>query len=211
MFQSTHLHEVWLVCRFKSKSLPCVSIHTPTWGVTDFPVCFLILSRFQSTHLHEVWQNFTFFALTFEVSIHTPTWGVTSPLSVISIIPLFQSTHLHEVWLWVNIDLCTVNRFNPHTYMRCDASRTDSRSRLLVFQSTHLHEVWLLWDDNKENVCCFNPHTYMRCDTVYPIGFHPIVVSIHTPTWGVTPVKLVSVNPVFVSIHTPTWGVTLCF
>ena len=39
-----------------------------------------------------------------------------------------------------------------------------------------------------------------------------VIVSIHTPTWGVTDGdacnKLVNVA---VSIHTPTWGVTIFF
>ena len=77
MFQSTHLHEVWpsptttptgQSCFNPHTYMRCdvsagydviilkVSIHTPTWGVTDS--CPLLL-------------------LIFIVSIHTPTWGVT--------------------------------------------------------------------------------------------------------------------------------------
>ena len=55
------------------------------------------------------------------------------------------------------------------------------------FQSTHLHEVWLSADKN-------------NCTLVR--------VSIHTPTWGVTSVGILSIALWTVSIHTPTWGVT---
>ncbi len=55
-----------------------VSIHTPTWGVTNGSFAIAFSDRFQSTHLHEVWHT------------HTNTYTVWTQ---------FQSTHLHEVWL----------------------------------------------------------------------------------------------------------------
>ena len=97
-FQSTHLHEVWhlkISLQTHKKSfnphtyMRCdenkgvkwvkgfVSIHTPTWGVTDDQRQLLWL---------------------YAVSIHTPTWGVTSYLGQDKGISMFQSTHLHEVW-----------------------------------------------------------------------------------------------------------------
>ena len=41
--------------------------------------------------------------------------------------------------------------------------------------------IWKLSDCE-----CFNPHTYMRCDVKGACIFHQRLVSIHTPTWGVT-------------------------
>ena len=120
LFQSTHLHEVWhklgtvssclasfnphtyMRCDLRdirSHSFAWVSIHTPTWGVTEKAPTWNTYQKFQSTHLHEVWQR-TFSLLSSrssfnphtymrcdnlvaaliyacKVSIHTPTWGVT--------------------------------------------------------------------------------------------------------------------------------------
>ena len=121
---------------------------------------------FQSTHLHEVWRvGKHAHSLLYGVSIHTPTWGVTVDTVFPSPISRFQSTHLHEVWLlhlyWFHRRAC----FNPHTYMRCD--------------SRQLHKIAAM-------IMSFNPHTYMRCD--FPCDKLPVIciVSIHTPTWGVT-------------------------
>ena len=58
---------------------------------------------------------------------------------------------------------------------------------ILKFQSTHLHEVWL------------------RDVILHKKGN----VSIHTPTWGVTPKVKCTLDLSEVSIHTPTWGVTI--
>ena len=55
----------------------CVSIHTPTWGVTKYLDSSQSLQLFQSTHLHEVWP------LKSEKKTQNQ---------------MFQSTHLHEVW-----------------------------------------------------------------------------------------------------------------
>ena len=186
MFQSTHLHEVWrwskttivVICSFNPHTyMRCdtyswcyhyvlhVSIHTPTWGVTESKVKTDLDRWFQSTHLHEVWLPFSFpcklsyvsihtptwgvtdglraWCHLFQVSIHTPTWGVTAINGEAVRFKTFQSTHLHEVW-----------RLYKGMY----------RNRL-EFQSTHLHEVWHL---------CINAVIYAG------------LVSIHTPTWGVT-------------------------
>ena len=119
--------------------------------------------------------------------------------------------------------------FNPHTYMRCDTepevteptpevsihtptwgvtgivTATDSIS---MFQSTHLHEVWLNRSFVSKRHKGFNPHTYMRCDTATCGAGTRATVSIHTPTWGVTPPFALLSVWMSVSIHTPTWGVT---
>ena len=70
------------------------------------------------------------------------------------------------------------------------------------FQSTHLHEVWPC----KPRLLCqllrFNPHTYMRCDGMNRKTFRYWLVSIHTPTWGVTNRYIRSGSPfMFQSTH----------
>ena len=147
-FQSTHLHEVWLMFGSPKCWGDCVSIHTPTWGVTINTMLMVDVAS---------------------VSIHTPTWGVTSNWVIIRMARCsfnphtymrcdtsftvyywmtlrFQSTHLHEVWP-------VVVSFDGHDYK---------------FQSTHLHEVWHEEKSPLEEFISFNPHTYMRCDLVLP-------------------------------------------
>ena len=188
MFQSTHLHEVWpfypgvawLPIRVSihtptwgvtnygrpGKENRCVSIHTPTWGVTVVASFDGHDYKFQSTHLHEVWQVFGEVRVAgTNVSIHTPTWGVTH-------IRFLQKRRKRG--------------FNPHTYMRCDQKKG-----------------YLIKVDK-----CFNPHTYMRCDRDYGCFCSKSYVSIHTPTWGVTLGRQQEMIFINVSIHTPTWGVT---
>ena len=231
LFQSTHLHEVWLCSGFADS----------------------LIWEFQSTHLHEVWPSkYPKFVPTYRfnphtymrcdvddptvlstrfVSIHTPTWGVTDPATSLALDVVFQSTHLHEVWLFAAL----------------------TRITLCMFQSTHLHEVWRSRRSRETGLTSFNPHTYMRCDIDRIIncmvhsGFNPhtymrcdlhiidlkygkgvfqsthlhevwhhrqshgtyqLGVSIHTPTWGVTWIKNICFPRRGVSIHTPTWGVT---
>ena len=48
----------------------------------------------------------------------------------------------------------------------------------------------------------------MRCDYVIASFRYVYPVSIHTPTWGVTRVRVYPLSVPVVSIHTPTWGVT---
>ena len=89
-----------------------------------------------------------------------PFWGERPPK--------FQSTHLHEVWQVENFYYEMITSFNPHTYMRCDSFKLQ---HFMFFGG-------------------FNPHTYMRCDHVKFLFLRVCEVSIHTPTWGVTPLTL---------------------
>ena len=99
VFQSTHLHEVWLSADLnRSRYLVFQSTHLhEVWPID--PICLYPVVKFQSTHLHEVWLNFYILRACFWsfnphtymrcdvckfrskslpcVSIHTPTWGVT--------------------------------------------------------------------------------------------------------------------------------------
>ena len=60
-----------------------------------------------------------------------------------------------------------------------------------------------------ENAGNFNPHSHEGSDHPLHINYVPIIViSIHTPTKGVTiPVSVID-KPLSISIHTPTKGVT---
>ena len=145
----------------------------------------------------------------FPVSIHTPTQGVT--------------------FLYI----CNVFRicFNPHTHAGCDPKCRTFMKPIIKFQSTHPRRVWL-WKEGYErcwlrfqsthprrvwphrghtasSAVCFNPHTHAGCDGSERYKEIEALVSIHTPTQGVTLMLLLSVMwYLSVSIHTPTQGVT---
>ena len=55
---------------------------------------------------------------------------------------------------------------------------------------------------------CFNPHTHAGCDFGVIQARQEAVVSIHTPTQGVTDETGKWDYSLKVSIHTPTQGVT---
>ena len=123
----------------------------------------------------------------FRVSIHTPTWGVT--VQALSL-KRDELVSIHTpTW---GVTRCTLQYeriqqgFNPHTYMRCDMASACISDWTAWFQSTHLHEVWHISGCSSLTTQSFNPHTYMRCDI--PNKYYPFmgIVSIHTPTWGVT-------------------------
>ena len=144
-----------------------VSIHTPTWGVT-------LAAQYPNGNWH--------------VSIHTPTWGVTKRLINVYLYIMFQSTHLHEVWLCPSVLETWYGCFNPHTYMRCDSAWKS----IEISERTRFNpHTYMRCDDTVLRTCivnhCFNPHTYMRCDVCWVWLAIWKAVSIHTPTWGVTP------------------------
>ena len=77
--------------------------------------------------------------------------------------------------------------FNPHTHAGCD-----------------LYNISFV-----RPLDCFNPHTHAGCDQNRQPLLIRFSVSIHTPTQGVTKVRLQTFVDYMVSIHTPTQGVTL--
>ena len=54
----------------------------------------------------------------------------------------------------------------------------------------------------------FNPHTHAGCDRFVNCSSDVDIVSIHTPTQGVTQSTVMDGMTDEVSIHTPTQGVT---
>ena len=121
------------------------------------------------------------------VSIHTPTWGVTTSTCKKTTPPCSFNPHTYmRCDLQVIADASDIDRFNPHTYMRCDFARheaiwKDKRFNPHTYMRCDQDGAWYVMTEDG-----FNPHTYMRCDSIDPICLYPIVVSIHTPTWGVT-------------------------
>ena len=143
----------------------CVSIHTPTQGVTVLFGCCYILCCF-NPHTHAgcdfIWFCFTFLFL---VSIHTPTQGVTIWGFTVDNISKFQSTHPRRVWhKYVHYLSISINCFNPHTHAGCDWwGIGDFRS--LVGFNPHTHAGC----DPSQFLQCpvsvrFNPHTHAGCD-----------------------------------------------
>ena len=124
---------------------------------------------------------------------------------------LFQSTHLHEVWPSFTSITSITTGFNPHTYMRCDRDIELFFKRLRSFNPHTYMRCDLFVNPIALFADCFNPHTYMRCDMDKKKIIYKIIVSIHTPTWGVTVIFLCICIEILVSIHTPTWGVTTHF
>ena len=210
-FQSTHPRRVWrrvaLVLVHQSdvsihtptqgvtggwgdnRHAGAVSIHTPTQGVTVKRDCFSRIEVFQSTHPRRVWlipnpqisrcmvsihtptQGVT--ALDkrlrnmYPVSIHTPTQGVTSVNPNAAANCLFQSTHPRRVWQPNGEDNFNFDCFNPHTHAGCDSGWFTVGKRKTMFQSTHPRRVWP----------CF------------AFIYSSRMVSIHTPTQGVTAIR----------------------
>ena len=76
----------------------------------------------------------------------------------------FQSTHPRRVWLLIIVNIVRLLRFNPHTHAGCDVCLQWRCYFDCSFQSTHPRRVWLL-----------AMTMLLR-----------LLVSIHTPTQGVT-------------------------
>ena len=98
--------------------------------------------------------------------------------------------------------------FNPHTHAGCDSAISLIRYRIMSFNPhTHAGCDYLLL---KYLYYCqsFNPHTHAGCDPTKLSNGANEIVSIHTPTQGVTIGGLDQQIKSKVSIHTPTQGVT---
>ena len=137
---------------------------------------------------------------------------------------MFQSTHPRRVWLPFAWRCLLVRGFNPHTHEGCDAKYLQPANFVIKFQSTHPRRVWLHNMVMRVLLICFNPHTHEGCDTTTIehssdyFSFNPHthegcdckisdsdyvpIVSIHTPTKGVTPLCVFCrVTGMFQSTH----------
>ena len=205
-FQSTHPRRVWHIEKFGNVRFDVsihtptqgvtyafwncfcydnVSIHTPTQGVTIATISHIVWDEFQSTHPRRVWHNWKIeqdYKKCFNphthagcdttkqdkqvapyVSIHTPTQGVTKKFFFI-----------YKHWVSIHTPTQGVTKkfffiykalsFNPHTHAGCDN---------LCKKRSHKYNR-------------FNPHTHAGCDDITTWLQNCIIVSIHTPTQGVT-------------------------
>ena len=100
--------------------------------------------------------------------------------------------------------------FNPHSHEGSDKIQFTSVTGLTNF-NPHSHEgsdnlnifvSYLLYN--------FNPHSHEGSDVfVASAGSLPNIISIHTPTKGVTNMPFQFIVNYIISIHTPTKGVTI--
>ena len=166
-----------------------VSIHTPTKGVTRLFCKFESCKGFQSTHPRRVWQlakgNYFLFV---SFNPHTHEGCDDDKATTWDGIPLFQSTHPRRVWRVIIALMIKWIMFQSTHPRRVWHIKGTGNYPQVEFQSTHPRRVWL----SKQTFC------------------HLIkLVSIHTPTKGVTQQLLEHSHDLDVSIHTPTKGVTL--
>ena len=121
----------------------------------------------------------------------------------------FQSTPLHEGWLsWPqgsNSHIC----FNPHPYMRGDLPSVRHLSSRMCFNPhPYMRGDVQSWS-NGQILGSFNPHPYMRGDMQTSRVNGWMLWFQSTPLhegWHITALEKFKAE--LVSIHTPTWGVT---
>ena len=188
VFQSTHPRRVWLPERDGSMSWACFNPHTHE-GCDPLQLApYQDTRQFQSTHPRRVWLVSAFARMPANiVSIHTPTKGVTlrprtcrrasavsihTPTKGVTALQvlffndiLFQSTHPRRVWLFITFVKIKFKMFQSTHPRRVWLSWNLNSTLSTLFQSTHPRRVWLFWTDGP---------------TIQQ------VVSIHTPTKGVT-------------------------
>ena len=98
--------------------------------------------------------------------------------------------------------------FNPHTHAGCDRN-APLRTPPTVGFNPHTHAGCDSPLSVKISISLrFNPHTHAGCDPTKLSNGANEIVSIHTPTQGVTIGGLDQQIKSKVSIHTPTQGVT---
>ena len=188
-----------------------VSIHTPTKGVTALSnFIFYLCTMFQSTHPRRVWQardKAAAAAKEFQSTHPRRVWllvnlipirlmrcfnphtheGCDFLLSCLRYAKVGFNPHTHEgcdsrIQKSPQIAIC----FNPHTHEGCDCQSRFFLASSELFQSTHPRRVWLCMPRLSNSGIGFNPHTHEGCDTSFRFLPPNKMVSIHTPTKGVT-------------------------
>ena len=232
-FQSTHPRRVWPQEMWSGCTSSGFNPHTHEGCDFVMPRNRYLLSMFQSTHPRRVWRyDPDSYGQLCKVSIHTPTKGVTSHL-VNSGLPEEVSIHtptkgvtlerkyiaylnkvsIHTptkgVTLSLFVSIFLLNCFNPHTHEGCDRISPMVRYDTWGFQSTHPRRVWLSMASFVALTSIVSIHTPTKGVTRRRWRWWcRKEVSIHTPTKGVTAIIPVALPTVHVSIHTPTKGVT---
>ena len=163
-FQSTHPRRVWLC--WLSEAPSCVRFNPHTHAGCDGLIVIVDSIK--------------------EVSIHTPTQGVTKAQFRMTVPLRFQSTHPRRVWPYCR-DMIKHKKLFQSThprrvwpYLGLDSVLDDK------FQSTHPRRVWPYLGKSSAGSEGFNPHTHAGCDFGSMRYDSDSLVSIHTPTQGVT-------------------------
>ena len=187
MFQSTHPRRVWQNIKASLSSLTSfnphthegcdtnyvyklsnwvVSIHTPTKGVTWCSIVTAGWLRCFNPHTHEGCDCTTDKEIFLKAGFNPHTHEGCDLTFWIMLLQLSSfNPHTHEgcdLTFWIM--LLQLSSFNPHTHEGCDLAII----RLLTYISR------------------FNPHTHEGCDQHHPATPPSTIVSIHTPTKGVT-------------------------
>ena len=164
-FQSTHPRRVWLPNRVIKKYNRSFNPHTHEGCDIKFKKQICLLLSF-NPHTHEGCDYaFILISILYYVSIHTPTKGVTQyPLRNRQATKVSIHTPTKGVTASSSVFTPNLASFNPHTHEGCDPWTVAACA----------------------NVCCFNPHTHEGCDCKDVLGQLHDIVSIHTPTKGVT-------------------------
>ena len=145
----------------------------------------------------------------YNVSIHTPTQGVTIRFLLFRTILYRFNPHTHA---GCDFNVCFLffqrQSFNPHTHAGCDIV-VEKNFFLFTFQSTHPRRVWRLWLVIWKQLSSFNPHTHAGCDWVVRYCLW-LVICFNPHTHAGCDIKKANkgIQPSIVSIHTPTQGVT---
>ena len=238
LFQSTLPRREWQCIHDKFIKLCMISIHTPTQGVTiylsDMERCGWYFNphshagsdtamlasertsgQFQSTLPRREWHTLKEAAQSgWAISIHTPTQGVT---------------------ICTAVDLDWARNFNPHSHAGSDSAIQMYSWRNIKFQSTLPRREWRSKSRGMMQTTLFQS-TLPRREWLHlsPCRWLLLMISIHTPTQGVTAFDYLqyAISDGFqstlprrewplpcrkrlesssISIHTPTQGVTVQF
>ena len=209
-FQSTHPRRVWQYFFTRHINKSSVSIHTPTKGVTLCMAIGEVHLMFQSTHPRRVWLLARYMLRsrsTFQSTHPRRVWHCNR-CSAFNV-RVFQSTHPRRVWPVQALRQATALQFQSTHPRRVWLGKDGLYMAAYEFQSTHPRRVWRIWFIQSIYYPSFNPHTHEGCDCssmtkqTLIIGFNP-----HTHE-GCDSLPSASLPERVVSIHTPTKGVTL--
>ena len=132
-FQSTHPRRVWHAQGCIDTFSSCVSIHTPTKGVTLVSEIIYGTPWFQSTHPRRVWHRLPLPSGRTD-SFNPHTHEGCDMVSTIGISPrLSFNPHTHEGCDGVSKGI-HIHRecFNPHTHEGCDLGSSDYHTQITV-------------------------------------------------------------------------------
>ena len=203
-FQSTHPRRVWLIVMFKDKNYYSFNPHTHE-GCDWLIMRPAYISSGFNPHTHEGCDIQLGKLLTGNTSFnpHTHEGCDAGYIAPHTFEETFQSTHPRRVWLLQLFHQIVRTGVSIHTPTKgVTYFWFPSYYFTLLFQSTHPRRVWLRLSCLPTCSVCFNPHTHEGCDLANPVISAISLVSIHTPTKGVTLLALLIISPIsFQSTH----------